>query len=246
MAQRKEGQSQLDYLWVNYGENRSVINEIGEDNDIPTFGLVQSLIKDICSSAVGSVTRSGDFLITKSLDGNELSRIDVSDLFGEGTCITDFGRDTVSQEDIDNGCPYLLYSPMYYLELSDGTKYIVPIDVYTGGETNVIRNEIIDNTIQSYLKYSAKTRGVVLTPEEDGLTGYIYLDGSTKDLRFRLMTDVEYEQTVHDSTTVYFIKNKPYLYFGDYKVGSILDADLDELSRRLDNIEQTLKWEEHG
>lgn len=51
---------------------------------------------------------------------------------------------------------------------------------------------------------------------------------------------------IHDMTTLYFIKNEPYLYFGETKLANNIVEDLDDIYDRLTNIEYLINWEENG
>lgn len=242
MAQREPKQSQLDYLWVNFGKRgvATSSNSVTSDS-IPSYGLVQELIDNLCSKAVGSVTKSDNNIIIKSIDGNELNRIDIS-LIGD-VSISAFGKKIVTQEDITNGCPYPLNSYVYYIRLSNGIEYTAPI--YSVGTTNTISNTILDNTIYSDLKISSKVKGVIFSKEDDGISGSVYLEGSTQGIKFSVKTLDEYEKSVHDSNTLYFIKDSSYLYFGNNRIGGS-SVDLTSIEDRLNNIEYLINWEENG
>lgn len=242
---REPKQSQLDYLWVNFGE-RGVVTSSDSDNldGIPSYGLIQELISSLCSKAVGSVTQSGNSIIIKSVDGFELNRINIAAI-GDNA-INGFGRRKVTQEDINNKCPYPLNSYIYYIRLNNGEEFTAPTNNYSGGDTKVISNTILDDTIYSDLKISTKVKGVIFSKEDDGLSGSVYLENSTQGIRFSVVTQKEYDNKVHDSTTVYFIKDEPYLYFGDTKMGGDSLADLQKIELRLTNLENLLNWEENG
>lgn len=244
IVKREPHQSQLDYLWVNFGE-RGVItsSEITDSDAIPSYGLIQELLKGLCSKAVGSITQVGNSIIVKTVDGFEQNRINIGGL-GDGISIVGFGKRLVTQEDIDNKCPYQLNSYIYYLRLSDGTEYTAP--VYQVGSTKTISNTILDDTIYSDLKISTKVKGVIFSKEDDGLSGSVYLEGSTKGIRFAILSEDEYKSVIKDATTLYFIKDKPYLYFGETKLGDSSLSNLQELEDRLITVENLINWEENG
>lgn len=239
---REPKQSQLDYLWVNFGE-RGITSDSRDPNSIPSYGLIQELIQDLCSKAVGSITQQGSTIIIKSVDGFEQNRLNIGGLGGD-ISITGFGRRLVTQEDIENKCPYPINSYIYYLRLSDGTEYTAPI--YQVGISKTISNTILDDTIYSDLKISTKVKGVIFSKEDDGLSGSVYLEGSTKGIRFATLSKDAYESTIKDATTLYFIKDEPYLYFGETKLGGDSISDLKEIEKRLTNIENLINWEENG
>lgn len=243
---REPKQSQLDYLWVNFGE-RGVItsSDVNEPDAIPSYGLVQELLEKLCSKVVGSVTQSGNSLIIKSADGFEMNRINIGSLEGN-ISIVGFGKRVVLQEDINNGCPYPLNSLIYYIRLSNDIEYTAPIDTYTGGSTNTISNTILDNTVYSDLKISTKVKGVIFSKEEDGLSGSVYLENSTRGIKFSVVTQEQYDNTIHDTTTLYFVKDEHYMYFGETKIGGDTLDDLNKVETRLSNIENLINWEENG
>lgn len=48
MAVRQKGQSQLDYLWVNFGEHE--VLKVGTEKEIPSLKLVEKMIKESVDS----------------------------------------------------------------------------------------------------------------------------------------------------------------------------------------------------
>lgn len=238
-------QSKLDYLWENFGERGVVTSpdSVSEDS-IPSYGLIQELLNSLCSKAVGSVTKEQNSLIIKSVEGREINRIKLENI--PDVVIDAFGRRKVTQKDIDNSCPYPLDSYIYYIRLNNGIEYTAPTHVYEAGITKTIRNTILDDTIYSDLKISEKVKGVIFTKEEDGIAGRVYLEGATQGIQFAVLTKDEYDSIIKDTYTLYFIKDKPYFYFGQKRLGSDSLEDLEEIYSRLTNIENLYKWEENG
>lgn len=265
IKQREKGQSQLDYLWVNFGNGREILeagSTTGNSNDIPSYGLVQELVDAIRNGAVGSVTKVDDNLIISDLDGNEINVINLKEFFSQNsTSVEDFGRRLILEEDIKKGSPYRKYQPVYYIKLDNGVEYVTPITNYQGKSNKLITTEVtgiektaingtyIDYEIQSNLLFSNKIKGIVFHQEDDGLSGSIYLDGSTGGLKFSIMSQQDYDalENLVDNNTLYFIIGKPYMYFRTVKIGSSETLDLDDLRKRVTNIENLLiDWEENG
>lgn len=238
-------QSQLDYLWENFGERGVATSSSDDPNSIPSYELIQKLLEDLCAKAVGSVTQSENTIIVKNVNGKEQNRINIGEL-GDGFSISGFGRRKVTQEDKDKECPYPIDSYIYYLRLSNGTEYAAPTNVYTGGSTKIISNTILDDTIYSDLKISTKVKGVIFSKESDGLSGSVYLENSSQGLRFSVVTQDQYDNIVKDATTLYFIKKSPYMYFGETRIGGDSLSDFAEIERRLTTVENLINWEENG
>ena len=123
---RKPGQSQLDYLWVNFG-NYSITNNTKEDysQTIPSTELVLELLKNLSSQSVGSITIVDNKLTGSSVDGNQIFSIDISSLLTISP-ISGFGRRYITEEDKDSEYPIGTYC--YYIKLSNGIEFLAPID----------------------------------------------------------------------------------------------------------------------
>lgn len=246
MIKRERKQSQLDYLWVNFGERGVATSPDSATLDsIPSYGLVQELIDGLCAKAIGSVKQEGSTIVVKSIDGVVQNTIDLG---SSSISIKEYGKRQIQQDDIDNrNCPYPLYQPVYYVKLSDDVELVAPI--YTGGENNIIRNTILEGTIYSELKFSSsKIKGVVFSSEDDGLSGKVVFNNDpSKQLQFVILKDEEeYQNTVKDNHTLYFLKSQPYMYFGTNRIGSNADVDLSNLIDRVTNVEYLINWEENG
>ena len=212
---RQPGDSQLDVLWKNYGE-RETVDEMTDDlQSIPSLGLVKGLLTQDDSEVVGSIEIDGSFLVVKSKNGIEMDRVDIRNLKGG---IKSFKRILNSEG-----------FPVYSIELDNGEPLEAPIDRYIGGKTNAIHNEILDNIIYSRLQPS-KDSGIEFVENEDGLSGKVKLEGDDTGVGFEITSEKEYNKLEDiKKNTIYFIKNKPYLYFNDYRIGSESEVDIKQI-----------------
>lgn len=262
---RIPGQSQLDYLWTTYGYYK-VSDEL-EKESIPTTELLQKLTSNISNQSVSNIKVIGDKLIGFSVSGEELFYTDISEFTGNGKSISYFGKRYISQQDIDNGCLYALDSPVYFLRFSDGSELLAPIDQYQGQETSnivvTINNNLIsanlkinnsdtiipiintDRGIQADIKLANNIESIQLTKDLEGLKARIILNNEGKSLNFKYITLETYKAIENpDLTTVYFIENKNYFYFGKYKIGSGDSLILDDYYTKdeLNNIMATKEY----
>lgn len=257
MPTRKPGQSQLDYLWENYG-SRFVSDKL-ESDSIPSGELLQSIVQDINDSSITDFNVINGQLIGYNKKGERVSFVNLSDL---GKVPISFQKRYITQEDIDNGCTYKKGTPVYSLLFSDKTELIAKIDEYQGDITNSIALEVSGNTISGKLridngksvvllketvggivadlKISSDDESVQLTKEFDGLKAKILLDNEGRTLKFKYLTLSDYLAIEEpDSTTIYFIKGKKYFYFGKYAVGTG-ETNLDNYYTK-DEIDAKLK-----
>lgn len=237
---KSQGVSQLDYLWANFGDFS--VAKIPTDNpdDILTQGAVKSIIADLSGiSSVQVVYEDGvAYLVVTDTFGVVLSK----DPIPSGISISAFGKRQITQSDINKGCELPLGTYVYYIQLSNGNEYLAPADHYTGYTSSTIITDIVDNAIHAELKInnqesivslsstddglnadlnlSTTTDGVILSKLNDGLQGNVVLQNSDKFIKFSLLTLEQYEQLstdgLIDDTTMYFIKNARYFYFGQY------------------------------
>ena len=237
---RKQGQSQLDYLWVNYG-NRFVSDTL-EKGSIPTSELLQQLVTGISNDSVNTIKVIGDKLVGNNKSGNPIFSIDISEITTGGRAITNFGKRYITYEDINNGCEYPKDTPVYFLRFSDDSELLAKIDEYKGQETNSVILNISKNLISADLKINNEDsivpiketfkgikadlkidpniESIKLTKELEGLKAKIILDNEGRSLKFKYLTLSDYLNIENpDSTTVYFIKDKKYFYFGKYIIG---------------------------
>lgn len=237
---RRPGQSQLDYLWTNYGGYS--VSSVLEENSIPTTELLQKLVNNLKQESLNSIKVVGDRLVGTNSDGEILFTIDIDDITTTGKSLTNFGKRYITNVDVENGCELPEESPVYFIRFSDNTELIAPIDQYCGIETNSVvvtidSNQIYANVkinnqdsivtlnetaqgLQADLKVSSDEDSIQLTKELEGLKAKILLDNAGRVLKFKLMSLDEYQNLpIKDTTTVYFLRNKKYFYFGEYLIG---------------------------
>lgn len=237
---RRPGQSQLDYLWTNYGGYS--VSSVLEENSIPTTELLQKLVDNLKQESLNSIKVVGDRLVGTNSDGEILFTIDIDDITTTGKSLTNFGKRYITNVDVENGCEFPEESPVYFIRFSDNTELIAPIDQYCGIETNSVvvtidSNQIYANVkinnqdsivtlnetalgLQADLKVSSDEDSIQLTKELEGLKAKILLDNAGRVLKFKLMSLDEYQNLpIKDTTTVYFLRNKKYFYFGEYLIG---------------------------
>ena len=123
---RQKGQSQLDYLWTNYGIY--AVSDTVEDNTdeyIPSQKLLLTLLGEVEDKSVGSMSLDGETLVLTSTSGKEIQRVDASEMIPPSVTITDFGQKVVTQEDVSKGCPFPLHTTVYYITLNTGKSFYV-------------------------------------------------------------------------------------------------------------------------
>ncbi len=160
-----------------------------------------------------------------------MSRVDVSELVSNNLVITDFGQKLITQADIDKGCSFELLTPVYYIILSNGQQFFAKRDVLDGFDTSTISTEIIDNKIVSTLKLDRNQGNIILTTE-NGLKATLPIENLGSDVKFEYLTQQAYDDLINPVLgTIYFIKDKPYFYFGKNKIGVTIDLfeEVDEL-----------------
>lgn len=267
---RKPGQSQLDYLWTNFG-GYSVSSTLEEDT-IPTADALQALVKSVSDTALSSLKVVNGFLIGTNSEGQELSRIDMTEFASGGKNVIEFGKRYITAEDA--GIRYEEGTPVYFLKFSDNTELVTPIDQYSGAATssvivrvtanNQIQANVRINNIDSIvpltetisglkadLQISAQNESILLSKELDGLRAKIKLNDS-KDLKFKLLTAADFESLVQkDNTTIYLLEDKNYFYFGDTLIGNInadqfyTKEDINNIfatKESVDNLEVGMSW----
>lgn len=258
---RKPGQSQLDYLWVNYAEF-SVSKEPTENPDqILTQGAINSILQEFHGVSSVKVIEEGDnkILEVKNSDGKVFTYP-----LPTSITITSFTKRQITQADRNKGCALPLNTWVYAIMLSDGNEYIAPIDKYIGNSSEAIIVDVLENVIYAELKISNRnsivslgifddglsadlniskdTEGISFEKKYDGLSANVVLQNSDKFIKFSLLTSEEYFNLVKedqvDETTMYFIKGSKYFYFGLYKMGGAsgsIDLDNYYTKQQIDN-----------
>lgn len=231
---RQKGQSQLDYLWANFGS--FAVSDNFTDNPEGTI-LSQKALEGFIKETNGI----DDLKIVETNEGPKLvaytNGVEVANLsIPSGVSIQAFGRRTITQADKNKGCALDLGTQVYYIMLSNGNEYLTP--TVTGKDTKSIALSLVENAIyadlkinnqdsivelnttpegiQARLRISNDSSSIILSEDVKGLRGDIVLNGANKFLQFSLVTLEEYNSLPEkDETTMYFIKGKPFFYFGD-------------------------------
>lgn len=174
MAQREPKQSQLDYLWTNFGEY-SVSSSDG-DKQLPTVGLVQELLEIIKDKSLNSLKVVGSKLIGYNINEKKLCEIDITELTQSGSSIIGFGKRYITED--DKGIQFSVGTPVYYIRLSDGSEFLTEIEggIYTGAETNTIVVNISGSQIYADLKIDNENSIIELSKSNKGLRADLKID----------------------------------------------------------------------
>lgn len=233
MPVRSPGQSQLDFLWVNYGGPL-------EQDLIPSIDQLQKLLNGLSDSSITNIRVVNNKLVGYNKNNEEVFSVDIEDI---NKTPVSFTKRYITQEDIDKGCTYKKGTPVYSIIFSDNSELIAKIDEYQGDITNSIDIRVSDHIISGKLrvnndkslvllketndgivgdlKISPNVESIELTRELEGLKAKIILDNKGKTLKFKYLTLTDYLAIENpDPTTVYFIQGKKYFYFGRYAIGN--------------------------
>lgn len=167
--QRSHGMSQLDYLWVNFGEYK-VSNEassIPQENVILTEQALTDLIQKSTSGGITALTfrehptkTDTMELIGTSINGSVLTVVEMP----KEVHVQSFSHRTVTQTDIDNGVPYPINSEVLSIVLTNGTEYLVSLEelnlVIRGGDTDTISTNVTNGVVNSHLKIDAGNNSI--------------------------------------------------------------------------------------
>ena len=167
--QRPHGMSQLDYLWVNFGEYK-VSNEassIPQENVILTEQALTDLIQKSTSGGITALTfrehptkTDTMELIGTSINGSVLTVVEMP----KEVHVQSFSHRTVTQTDIDNGVPYPINSEVLSIVLTNGTEYLVSLEelnlVIRGGDTDTISTNVTNGVVNSHLKIDAGNNSI--------------------------------------------------------------------------------------
>lgn len=184
MAQRAPKQSQLDYLWVNFGDysvSTSTVNGIIPSNTIPSAELVSNLLENIKNSSLNNLKVINNKLIGYNINNEKIFEIDITQLSQGGSSIVEFGKRYVTEEDTDIQFP--VGTPIYYIELSDGRQLAVEASeggvLYTGAETKSIVVNIQDGQISANLKLDNTDSVINLSETSKGLKADLKIDDNS-------------------------------------------------------------------
>lgn len=159
--QRPHGMSQLDYLWVNFGQYH-VSNEassIPQEDTILTEKALTDLIQESTNGGITALTyrehptkEDTMQLIGTSINGSILSIVEMP----KEVHVEQFSHRKVTQTDIDNGCTYPIDSEVLSIVLTNGKEYLVSLEelnlIIRGGDTDTITTKVTSGVVSSHLK----------------------------------------------------------------------------------------------
>lgn len=250
--QRPQGMSQLDYLWLNFGGYQigSTPSSIPQQNVILNELAVTSLIKNATEGGIISLKYEDHptdpnlvKLVGCSVDGREITFVSMP----KEVHVSSFVGRTVSQADIDNGCPYNFGTKVLSIVLTNGQEYLVSLNslglVLEGAETSTVISEIKNGKVYNHVKVdkvalsvielkestygvsahlniSPDDTGVKLTKASNGLKAQIPIGKTGNYIKFDRMSLNSYMALPNkDDSTVYFITDKAYIFVGSQKYG---------------------------
>lgn len=169
--------------------------------------------------------------------------------------IVSFASRKVTQTDIDNGSSYKAGTDVLAITTNLGNVHLVSLGdlnlQISGGETDTVYTEVLNGVvfanvridsnnnsvspvelktgrqgIYANLKLSDESTGVKLEIDENGLKASLPVQGSGSAIKFSQMTLDEYLVITPVADTVYFITDKPFIYFNGVRYGvDILPGD---------------------
>lgn len=230
--------SQLDYLWLNFGDKTVKSSIVGEDT-ILTESATVKLITKYTDKNISNLIYEKDpdnkgmvRIVGKNQKGMNVSVIRMP----EEIHIINIESRKVTQEDIDAGFNHPIDSDALVFTMSNNSQMLVSLDYTKGGETNSITNNVVDGVMKSHLKIdytkgsilinetdkgiyadpkiSEEHSGVSIEKADDGLVAKIPLKSIGEDLK---IDAVSYSQYLlqKDPNTLYFINDKNRIIFNN-------------------------------
>lgn len=230
--------SQLDYLWLNFGD-KTVKSSTTEGDSILTESATIKLINKYTDKNIS------DLIYEKDPDNKGMVRIVGKNQKGaavsvvrmpEEIHITNIESRKVAQEDIDKGFNSPIGSEALVFTMNDNSQLLVSLKYTQGGETNSITNNVVDGVIKSHLKinyskgsilFNETEQGIYADPKisktdsgvsiekvDDGIIAKIPLKSSGRDLKIDSVTYSEY-LLKKDPETLYFVTDKNRIIFNN-------------------------------
>lgn len=251
------GQSQLDYLWTNFG-NLKVTNNLSEtpsNEKIPTEEAVLQYLRMELAKANTDIEIESEIvnnIVTirfKDRHGNLLDYIN----FQEGSKITKFDKFISTQNDVDKGYvsrPNILcltiedsFGQRFFLELSEinhsgsesDTIIVSVVGTKIGAELK-IDNPIVNKTVELRATNHGLRGDIVIDPEstiilskgQNGLSASYKWSGEQFDIKFKALTSNEYYLIKYpDEGTLYFITDLPCIFFRRQRYASSNEIAVD-------------------
>lgn len=234
---RKPGQSQLDYLWTNFG-GLEISNEISpnpsQDILLTESGIIKLINNSLKHSNLKLESKVDDTsvtLIIKDQIGNIVSQTK----FDKGAIITGFDKFISTQEDVDNGIVNRVGSQCIRLKDSIGQEFIIEL-YFSGSETDTIITSVNQGKVAAQVKIDNPIvdRSVELTGSSNGIQANLVIDNNSSvkivksrngvsckytwedeevDIKFKAITFEAYNLITPDNGTVYFITSHPSIFF---------------------------------
>lgn len=230
--------SQLDYLWLNFGD-KTVKSSTTEGDSILTESATIKLINKYTDKNIS------DLIYEKDPDNKGMVRIVGKNQKGaavsvvrmpEEIHITNIESRKVAQEDIDKGFNSPIGSEALVFTMNDNSQLLVSLKYTQGGETNSITNNVVDGVIKSHLKinyskgsilFNETEQGIYADPKisktdsgvsiekvDDGIIAKIPLKSSGRNLKIDSVTYSEY-LLKKDPETLYFVTDKNRIIFNN-------------------------------
>lgn len=239
-----KGMSQLDYLWLNFG-NKTVKSTSSEDAILTETAIV-NLVRDITKNNISNLIYEKDpdnkgmmRMIGKNSQGSQVVVLRIP----EEIHVVSVENRKVTQEDLDNGYKGKIGQDVLVMTMNNDSQLLVNMNYTKGGETNSIVNNVVDGVMKSHLKVddtrgsisiketsngvyaepklSKQTTGVFIEQADDGLLAKIPIGTSGKDLKVDMKTYSEYLALIEPAQdTMYFITDKKMILLNGVSYGN--------------------------
>lgn len=162
-SSRPSGMSQLDYLWLNFGD-RKISDEVSDtpsDDTLLTEKAITALIKKLETSGSGITSLIYDKdpdnpgmmrLTGQAIDGSLITVVRIP----EEVHVSGFVGRKATQADVDNGFSYPVGSQVLAITLTNEEEFLVSLEelnlVVTGSETDTIYTEVNNGIVQPEVK----------------------------------------------------------------------------------------------